>query len=426
MFTVSALERYFVRPTTIDRVRATWLGPQIEQYVEWLAAERYARTTIPRFVTTLIGFGEFARARGARGLEDLPAHVQGFLMRRLDEHGDGCHSRRGRGTLMSQARAPVEGMLRLVLSGFVDTKTRLLRHPFAESVPALFEHLQVERGYRPATMIGYVHHLRAFEEFLRRIGVLSLSELTPVMLSAFLAESARRLGPGSTQGRGGVLRVFLRYLHRQGVTAQDLSHAVERGRRYRQASLPRAITWAEVQRVLDAVDRRTPVGKRDYAVLLLLVTYGLRAREVAALTLDDIDWKRERLRIPERKAGHSTAFPLSTAVGEALLDYIRSARPPLADRRVFFRVLPPIVPLPGHSIALIATTRMRRAGVTAPRAGSHTLRHTCVQRLVGAGFSFKTIGDYVGHRAQESTQVYGKVAVESLRELAMGDGEEVL
>ena len=106
---------------------------------------------------------------------------------------------------------------------------------------------------------------------------------------------------------------------------------------YRLSSIPRSITWEQVGRVLAGVDRRTPCGKRDWAILLLLVTYGLRGREVAALTLDDIDWKRERLAVPERKAGHSTAFPLSASVGEALVDYLRHGRPQTEEPA---RVLP--------------------------------------------------------------------------------------
>lgn len=422
---MSALESYYVRPRTVDRVRGTWLGPQIERYVERLAAERYARSTVLRTICTLVEFGDFAKARGAHCVDDLPQHVEAFLTDYMDCHGDKDQSRRRRGTLLAHARAHVDGMLRLVLPEFVGGKTALER-PFQKGVPTLFDHLQSERGYRATTVLRYVHHLRGLEQFLERVGVSSLSEVSPVMVSAFLAESARHLGPNSMQGRGGVLRVFFRYLHRQGVTTQDLSHAVERGRRYRQASLPRAITWAEVQRVLDAVDRRTSVGKRDYAILLLLVTYGLRSREVEALTLDDIDWKRERLRIPARKGDHSTAFPLSTAVGEALLEYIRDARPALADRHVFFRAVPPIAPLAWTAIGQIAARWMRHAGIAVTRGGSHTLRHTCVQQLVNAGFSFKAIGDYVGHRSPQSTQVYGKVAIEALRELAMGNGEEVL
>lgn len=127
----------------------------------------------------------------------------------------------------------------------------------------------------------------------------------------------------------GAVRV-LRYAYRQGLLAADLSKAVEWPPAYRLADIPRSISWAEVGRVLGAVDRRTPCGKRDYAMPLLLVTYGMRAREVAALTLDDIDWKRDRLAVPGRKTGHSIAFPLSAVVGEALVGYLRPGRPPPA------------------------------------------------------------------------------------------------
>ena len=158
------------------------------------------------------------------------------------------------------------------------------------------------------------------------------------MLAAFVAER-RAVGLAKTTVRQtcGMLRVFLRYGHREGVLRQDLSGTVDWPQVYRLSDVPRSISWAEVGRVLDGVDRRTPCGKRDYAILLLLISYGLRGREVAALTLDDIDWKRERLAIPERKAGHSTAFPLSTVVGAALVDYLRHARPDSLDRHVFFR-----------------------------------------------------------------------------------------
>jgi integrase/recombinase XerD len=178
--------------------------------------------------------------------------------------------------------------------------------------------------------------------------------------------------------------------------------------------------------MLDTVDRRSARGKRDYALLLLLVTYGLRAREITALTVDDLDWRRERLRVPERKAGHSTAYPLSPLVGEALLDYLQHGRPTTTDRHVFFRVLAPPTAMTGGAISSRAAHYLHKAGVVVPRAGSHTLRHTCVQRLVDAEFSLKMIGDYVGHRSPASTEVYTKVAVEALRQVALGDGETIL
>jgi integrase/recombinase XerD len=223
-----------------------------------------------------------------------------------------------------------------------------------------------------------------------------------------------------------VLRVFLRYAHREGLVRADLWKTVEWPQAYRLSTIPRSISWDDVNRVLAAVDRRSPCGKRDYAILVLLSTYGLRGREVAALTLDDIDWKRERLAIPERKAGHSTAFPLSASVGEALVDYLQHGRPDTTDRHVFFRAMAPLRPIGTAAVSACARRYLLRAGIEVPRPGSHTLRHSVVHRLVGADFSLKTIGDFVGHRSAKSTEIYAKVAVESLREVALGDGEEVL
>jgi integrase/recombinase XerD len=205
-----------------------------------------------------------------------------------------------------------------------------------------------------------------------------------------------------------------------------LSGAIDGPQVYRLSSIPRSISWEEVGRVLAGVDRRTPCGKRDWAILMLLVTYGLRSREVAALKLDDIDWRRERLAVPERKAGHSTAFPLSASVGEALVDYLRHGRPQTDERRVFFRALAPVVPMSADGVSGRARHYLLKAGIDVPRPGSHTLRHTCVQRLVDADFALKTIGDFVGHRSAKSTEIYTKVAVEQLRQVALGDGEEVL
>jgi site-specific recombinase XerD len=223
-----------------------------------------------------------------------------------------------------------------------------------------------------------------------------------------------------------VVRVFLRYLYRQRVLPRDLSEAVQHPRAYRLSNIPRSITWDEVRRMLDVIDRRTPRGKRDYAILLLLVTYGLRAREVAALTLDDIDWKNERLRIPSRKADHSTLYPLSPIVGQAIIAYLQSGRPQTTNRFLFYRTLAPRTPLTYSAISACASHYLHKAGVMVSRPGSHTLRHTCVQRLVEAKFSLKLIGDYVGHRSPSSTEIYSKVDLEALREVACGDGEEVL
>ncbi len=344
----------------------------------------------------------------------------------MQSHGAGQQHTEARKKLAGEARTPVEQMLRLVVPGFAGRGRSHAAVPFQGGAPGFFAYLREERGLRPASIVGYRHYLTTFEAYLERIALHDLAALSPAVLSAFVADRSPRLSRTSLRDLCGTLRVFLRYLHREGVVRSDLSATVESPQAYRLATVPRSITWDEVRRMLEAVDRRSVTGKRDYAILLLLVTYGLRAREITALTVDDLDWRRERLRVPERKAGHSTGYPLSPLVGEALLDYLQHGRPTTGDRHVFFRVLAPPTALTGGAIASRAAHYLRKAGIVVPRAGSHTLRHTCVQRLVDAEFSLKMIGDYVGHRSPASTEIYTKVAVEALREVALGDGETIL
>ena len=147
---------------------------------------------------------------------------------------------------------------------------------------------------------------------------------------------------------------------------------------------------------------------------------------MVTLTLDALDWTHERLAVPERKAGHSMAYPLSPIVGEAIVDYLQHGRGETAQRAVFLRANAPHTPLSWQSISQMTARRLRHADILIARPGSHTLRHTCVQRLVEAQFSLKAIGDYVGHSLPQSTEIYAKIDLEALRELALGDGEGLL
>ena len=414
------LERYFTLPHTVDRIRANWIGAAVERYVEHLAAGGYAQRTIHWRVPLLIQFGEFARMRGAKTWTELPVHAEEFRAHWLRRR-DGAARR------LKEIRGPIEQFLRLIVPGFIGhIRQPAAGVPFADSAPGFFDYLREERGLRPDTLLHYGHHLRGFENYLNKIDLHNLSDLTPPVLAAFVADSSPRLGKTGVRDLCGVLRVFLRYLNREQLLPKDISGAVDAPHVYRLSKIPRSVTWEEVRRMLAVVERRMPGGKRDYAILLLLVTYGLRAREVAALTLDHIDWKRERLHVPERKADHDTAFPLSTIVGDAIVDYLQHGRPQTTDRHVFFRTVAPYAPLTYSAISDRATHYLRKAGIAVSRASSHTLRHTCVQRLVDADFSLKVIGDYVGHRVPASTEIYSKVAIETLRKVSLGDGEEVV
>jgi integrase/recombinase XerD len=417
------LERYFVKPATVDRIRASWIGGPIEQYIGWLSEQGYAARNVFRRVPILVQFGAFAAERGARSLDELPGHIDGFVAEWLRAHSgkSGSHACR---KIASAARSPIEQMLRIALRDMPAANHRPhVLQPFVGEAPGFFAYLREERGLREATIDHYSHFLRSFEAYVCRIECPTLGALSAPVLSAFVTERAGTFGRSAMIGLSSSLRVFLRYLRREGVITGDLARSVELPQVYRLAELPRSIGWDDVRRMLEAVDRRTPVGRRDYAILLLLVTYGLRAREVAHLTLDDIDWKRERLHVRERKADHVAVYPLSPLVGDAIVDYLKRGRPRSADRQLFLRHLAPQQPLTHAAVSGRASHYLHKAGVSVRRAGSHTLRHACVQRLVDAGFPLKTIGDYVGHRSSASTEIYAKVAVESLRDVALGNGE---
>jgi integrase/recombinase XerD len=424
---VVMLERYYVRPVTVDRIRSSWIAPAIEQYVGWLTEQRYASKTVSRRIPLLVAFGEFAKTRGATEFAQLADHLEPFVQTWVSEHARGKRSAQARKKIAEVVRNAVGQMLRLAIPGYIGRgRPHRPANPFEVQAPGFISHLTEEKGLRPRTLYQYRFHLYQFAAYLTRIGLKDLAYLSPTVLTGFIADYGPRVAWPTLRNACGSLRVFVRYLYRERVLAKDLSCVVEFPQSYRLSGIPRSIGWEQVEQVLSGIDRRSACGKRDYAMLLLLATYGLRGCEVAALTLDDIDWRNDRLKIRERKAGNSTTYPLSAVVGTAIVDYLKNGRPASKDRRVFLRTLAPLVPISSAAVSCRAAHYIRKAGIAVPRPGAHTLRHSCVQRLVNANFSLKHIGDYVGHRNAASTQIYGKVAIEALRGLAPGGGEEVL
>jgi len=213
------LEEYFIRPATIDRIRSSWISTEIETYVSWLVDQGYSTKSIWRRVPIVFAFGEFGRGRRACSVGDLAAHVEAFVADRVAAHEARTGSTR---PMAKEVRGPVEQMLSLVLPGFRGLWPTAPRPALRHEVPGFFHYLIEERGLRPASVLGYRHHLDRFEAYLRRIGVGSIGELSPAILSAFVVERAGTgLAKSTVRDGAGVLRVFLRYAHREGVLASD-------------------------------------------------------------------------------------------------------------------------------------------------------------------------------------------------------------
>ncbi len=420
------LENYYSKPVTLDRFQSCWLGKSIDQYVTWLAENKYSRSSVQRRVPVLMHFAEFSWKHGARLESDLPAHVEGFVSHWIATRRRKGRTKDAKRSIASVPRVPVEQMLSLLIPDYVSHRRTRLELPFNKPVPGFFDYLDQERGLSKASIIVYTHNVRRFEKYLEKIGLSNLQTLTPALLSAYVTDCSQSLGKNAISGACTQLRVFLKFLYREDLILTDLSSCVDCPRIYRLSNVPRSITWEDVQKLLDSIDQRSAVGKRDYAMMLLLVTYGLRAREVAALTLDDIDWAHCRLRIPDRKAGHNTAFPLTDIVGDAIAEYLRHSRPDTTKRALFLCAVAPFKAVDYAVVSVRSARCLKAAGIDVPSPGSHTLRHTCVTRLVNSKIPLKAIRDFVGHVSPKTTEIYTKVDIEGLREVALGDGEDLV
>jgi site-specific recombinase XerD len=281
------------------------------------------------------------------------------------------------------------------------------------------QYLVRERGLAETSLPNYVP---LAEQFLsERFGgsEMNLPELTAPDVAKFLQDRARQLSPGRAKLLVTALRSFLRYLRHQGEISIDLAGCVPPVAAWSFSTVPKFLPAGTVQRVLDNCERSTANGKRNYAVLLLLARLGLRACEIVALSLDDIDWDNGRITI-RCKGGRWTQLPLPADVGEAIAVYLRSGRPRCVCRRVFLRHRAPIRGF-AHSITVstIVKRALIRASIDSVRKGAHLFRHTLATELLRHGASLDEIGELLRHRSPNTTAVYAKVDLTALRTLAL-------
>jgi site-specific recombinase XerD len=247
-------------------------------------------------------------------------------------------------------------------------------------------------------------------------------------VDSYMKSRAESLQRASTKGLAIYLRSFLRWLHTSRRCAQDLSLCVRAPSLYALEGIPSALQPREVTNILSiAKQDHSAIGIRDYAILMLLAEYGLRAGEVASLRLDDVDWRKEVIRIRHRKTGVTSWLPLLPEVGEAILCYLRQARPKTSFREIFIRGIAPYRPFrSGSSLYSRARYRIDAAGISATgKRGPHAFRHARATSLMQASVPLKEIGDLLGHRSADSTLIYLKLATEDLRELALEIPAEV-
>jgi integrase/recombinase XerD len=411
------LEDFFRRPFAIARFRRAPLGPVMDGFCHWVDAQGISRRVVRQRIGQAAHFNCCLRHWAVEDWRDIrAAHAERFLVQHLPRcrchYGKRCHPDGTRSTLSA---------LFAYLSQHGGTASLPL--PCTRSEPLLLrqylDYLCDERGL---TLTTCKNHRAALMPWFAALGEPveeRIAQLTPEQVLDFFASQAD-YGPSNLSRLQGVLRSFLRFCHCSGHVERDLSGVLPPLRRYRLAGVPRGISEADVHTVLGRIDRTTPVGRRNYAIIQLLHTYGVRGGQVRALRLDDIAWRDNRIRFPPAKGGRPVIVPLTDEAGEALLDYLRHARPASSHPEVFLTVVPPHRPLRIPStVSVLVVQALERAGIDVPKAGSHVFRHGFAQRMVDKGESLKTIADLLGHRHLDTTFIYTKVDLQALRQLPL-------
>ena len=387
------------------------LAAHIGAFAKSQSAQGYAPDSIHRQVLLAACFSHWLKQKGVRlryVSSDHPSRYLRYRARRVQPYpGDAAALRH----LIDFLRR--EG----VIAAEKISTCRLT--PAERCAQAYAQHLREARALARATIVTYVPFIREF--LTDRFGdrPVMLSRLNARDIMRFVQRQAAHLHLKRAKLLTCALRSFLRYARYRGEVTLDLAAAVPVVANWSMPSIPRAIGADQVRQLLASIDRCTAIGRRDYAILLLLARLGLRSGEVAFLELDDIAWDAGTVSV-RGKGSQRTALPLPRDVGEAIVAYLRHGRPRSTGRRVFLRSKAPIRGfLSQCAIGSIVRHALQRAGIHAPTTGAHQFRHGLATQMLRHGASLTEIGEVLRHRSLQTTTIYAKVDLKALRTLAL-------
>jgi integrase/recombinase XerD len=381
-------------------------GPVMEGFEHWLAQQCYARLYIRAVLRVVRKVDGYLRRRGIQRIEDitpLALHRYWTTLRRRDPWEAGA-------VRILERFLRMRGVL-----GSCQVPT-----PTASQVAEYAEYLRDVRGLASSSID---EQRRIAEQFLARLHFDNAPERLATICSrdieGFVQKIGKSLSRATLRARVTLVRNFLRFLAANGKVSPDLADQIDRPRVYRLEKLPRTLRWKTVQALLRSIPKTTVKGRRDYTMLFLMATYGLRSCEVVALTLDDVDWRAGLIRIRQSKTRNVLNLPLIDEVAKILIEYLRQVPRATGYRNFFFQVRAPIKPLRREALRDAFDKWSRRSGLDIPFHGPHCIRHSYAVHLLIQETSLKTIGDLLGHRRPESTASYLRLATDQLREVGL-------
>lgn len=403
------LKDFFERLAADECSRANPLFIYLSPFGAWLMENGYADSTMRSKLWLLAGFGQWL-GRSGRAVTDLNEPiVEAFI---AAKRRTGRVHRGNRETLVQFLNHLRECN---VVPGVTPASDA---SPLAIILSRYEKHLRSERGLVTATVINYLPFVRKFLVERFGEGPLPMGEVRSTDISAFVLSHARTMSCRRAQLMTTAFRSFFRFLLQNGDLETDLAASVPVVADWRLSSIPKYMLPQEVDRVPGSCDRQTSTGRRDYAILLLLARLGLRAGEIVALQLNDIDWRAGEILVRGKGLSHDR-MPLPVDVGEALSSYLRVDRPNCKTRRIFVCSKAPRSGFSGPStVATIVRRSIDRAGLHPPFKGAHVLRHSLATTMLRSGASMSEIGEVLRHRIPSTTEIYAKLDFEGLRSLA--------
>ena len=401
------LTTYFKHPFTLRKLRSDPAGPYLDDFASQLTQVGYCRDRIRDYLRGAGRFSTWAQSDGlAADALDSQALAQ---FRRFLDSQDRLRYRRGEYSDTFVGARHFVGFLQA--RGVVPTPAPAVE---PELLTEFCHWMHTQRGVTETTLNSYRPALR---RLLNALGE-HPEHYTAKQLRGFVLDRIRGHRTSQARTTVTVLRMFLRCLIVQGRCAPDLLFAIPTIAGWRRSSLPSYLSAEEIERVIDTCDCTTAIGARDRAVLLLLARLGLRAGDVAALQLNDIDWEQGLFRVAG-KSRRQTALPLPQDVGEALLHYLTNHRPAVDTSHAFITVIAPFVPFSRWVVSTITARALRLAQIDAPSYGAHLLRHSAATAMLRQGTSMEAIGAVLRHTSIETTHVYTKVDVDLLNQVVM-------
>ncbi len=417
------LEQALVCRKTLAKLRIGPIGHLLDGFCDWLLVCGFARYTIRTHLSSVSHFNEYLGRRRAGNRQTVcQQDVESFLA----DYFSLCRHRSSPEAHLRRTHYSINRFVEyLCREGLFDPSPR---REFHQSL--LDSYLEWMRTYQHIAAGTLGIRARSLTQFLRWLGPEAtpeeLNTLDPSDVETFFLSYAQDAGRASRRSMQSALRTFFRFCLYQGYIHEPLDLAVPTLRTYKLVSVPRGLSDTQAKRVLECIDRKTKVGQRDYAIIQLLYTYGIRGCQVRELRLKHIDWAKNLILFEASKGGKESLLPLTPEVGESLLDYLRNARPLTSRSHVFLTSRAPYHPLPRSStLSAIVERYIRAAGVEIPSKGAHAFRHCFATRMLKQGHSLKGIADVLGHRHLGTTFIYTKVDFNSLKQVALELPEEV-